>query len=545
MTNPTSEQRDFLDKWNRQCSKVEAMAMPADFRELLDQAARRYDDRLALLFIDDEAGLTYAELRREVYRIASALHQRGIGKGTHVAVLVPNRIEFPLTWLALAVVGAVMVPTNISYTATELDYLYNDGDVSYLVIDKAMLPAFAGMEDRPAALTNDHVFVIDGDDREFPAFETVVAAGDPDFVPTWNQSGDDLLNIQYTSGTTGFPKGCMQTQRYWIVLGTTVAALTPPVRSLLTDHPYFYMDPQWELVWGLLSGASVYAVGKMSTTRFWDRVRKHDIEWAWFPNPILKHPPRPDDADNPIRLFAAGAISAGAIAEAEARFNAPVRSAYGMTEIGAGTWVPVDVPDDEILETVGLPAPFRELRIVDERGDDVPDGEPGELVVRGDSIFLGYYKKPDANAESFYGNWFRTGDMFVRTENGYYKIIGRYKDMIRRSAENISAMEVEHVVREIGEVADAAAVPVPDDYRGEEVKIYVKLKDGYSLDDCGPQQIVAHCRERLAPFKVPRYVAYLDDVPYTPSNKVAKHEIVAGINDLRMGAWDEQDKVWL
>ena len=357
-------------------------------------------------------------------------------------------------------------------------------------------------------------------------------------------SPETLLNIQYTSGTTGFPKGCMQTQRYWIVLGATAAAISPPVRSLLTDHPYFYMDPQWELVWGLMSGATVYAVGKMSTTRFWERVRRHRIEWAWFPNPILKLPVADEDGDNPIRMFAAGAISAEAIREAEARFNAPVRSAYGMTEIGAGTWVPEVVEDDEILETVGLRAPFRELRIVNDKGEDVPDGEPGELVVRGDGLFLGYYQKPDANRESFYGDWFRTGDMFVRTESGYYKIIGRYKDMIRRSAENISAMEVEHVVREVDDVAEAAAVPVPDDYRGEEVKIYVRLKPGISRDECPPGLIIRHCKERMAPFKVPRYVGYVDDMPYTPSNKVAKHEIIAAVDDLRVDAWDEQDQVW-
>jgi acyl-CoA synthetase (AMP-forming)/AMP-acid ligase II len=243
-------------------------------------------------------------------------------------------------------------------------------------------------------------------------------------------------------------------------------------------------------------------------------------------------------------MFAAGAISAEAIREAEARFNAPVRSAYGMTEIGAGTWVPEQVQDDEILETVGLRAPFRELRIVDENGKDVPDGTPGELIARGDGLFLGYYKRPEANAKCFYGDWFRTGDMFVRTPNGYYRIIGRFKDMIRRSAENISAMEVEHVVREIDEVEEAAAVPVPDDYRGEEVKIYVKLKAGVTQDDCTPSHIVDHCRERLAPFKIPRYVAYLEEVPYTPSNKVAKHEIVAAAANLRADAWDELDQVW-
>jgi acyl-coenzyme A synthetase/AMP-(fatty) acid ligase len=116
--------------------------------------------------------------------------------------------------------------------------------------------------------------------------------------------------------------------------------------------------------------------------------------------------------------------------------------------------------------------------------------------------------------------------------------------MIRRSAENISAMEVEHVVREIDDVEEAAAVPVPDDYRGEEVKIYVKLRPGVTPRDCTPTDIIGHCRTRLAPFKVPRYVGYLDDMPYTPSNKVAKHEIVANVADLRSGAWDELDQVW-
>jgi acyl-CoA synthetase (AMP-forming)/AMP-acid ligase II len=534
----------YTQRWQQRCREIESAALPADFREVISRAAERYGDRPALCFIDDDVVLSYEALQLEVMRLASAFHDRGIGKGTHVAVQLPNRIEFPLSWLALACLGAVMVPVNVAYTASELDYLCNDADVSYLITDRHLLAAFLGMERRPAAIKDDHVFVIGGDDRRFAAFETIRAAGNPAFEFPGVIDSSDLLNIQYTSGTTGFPKGCMQTQRYWIVLGTTAGEISPAVRSLLTDHPYFYMDPQWELVWGLLSGVTVYAVGKMSTTRFWERVRAHNVEWAWFPNPILKHPAAADDADNPIRMFAAGAISAAAIHEAEARFGAPVRSAYGMTEIGAGTWVPVDVLDDEILETVGLPAPFRELRIVDQDGNDVADGEPGELIVRGDGLFLGYYKKPEANDESFYGDWFRTGDMFVRTVNGYYKIIGRYKDMIRRSAENISAMEVEHTVREISEVAEAAAVPVPDDYRGEEVKVYVRLKDGLDVSDCSPQQILAHCRQHLAPFKVPRYVAYLADVPYTPSNKVAKHEIIAGCDDLRKGAWDDLDQTW-
>jgi crotonobetaine/carnitine-CoA ligase len=521
------------------------MSLPETFLEILDSAAANFGDRLALQFIDDGTEYSYCELQRQVMRTASAFAAAGVSKGSHVAVLAPNRIEFPVTWLALACLGAVMVPTNVGYTGAELDYMYNDSGVSFLVIDAALFPAFEAMQRRPRVLSDDHVFVIGDHHDPYQSWEDIVSRGDAGFRPEPGPLADDLLNIQYTSGTTGFPKGCMQTQHYWIVLGATAAAISPPVRSLLTDHPYFYMDPQWELVWGLMSGATVCAVGKMSTSRFWERVRKYGIEWAWFPNPILKLPVEDNDSDNPIRMFTAGAISSGAIKQAEARFGAPVRSAYGMTEIGAGTWVPEVVADDEILETVGLPAPYRELRIVDENGNDVPDGTPGELIVRGDGLFLGYYNKPEANAESFYGDWFRTGDMFVRTERGYYKIIGRFKDMIRRSAENISAMEVEHVVREVDAVNEVAAVPVPDDYRGEEVKVYVQLKPGHTPDDCDPETILEYCRSRLALFKVPRFIAYRDEMPYTPSNKVAKLELTAGVDDLRIGSYDAQSQSWI
>jgi len=134
--------------------------------------------------------------------------------------------------------------------------------------------------------------------------------------------------------------------------------------------------------------------------------------------------------------------------------------------------------------------------------------------------------------------------MFVRTENGYLKIVGRFKDMIRRSSENISAMEVEHVVCEIDEIEAVAAVSVPDDYRGEEVKVYVKLIAGIDRSRCTPETIIEHCRQRLAAFKVPRFVAYTDSFPYTPSDKIAKHKLIADVADLRLDCYDRDDDVW-
>lgn len=545
MTSANADTHDYLAAWESRCREIEATELPANFRDLLDRAANLYGDRKALHFIDDDQQITYTDLRDQVLRLASALYAAGVRKGTRVGVFLPNRIEFPLTWLALANIGAVMVPTNTGYTGSELNYIYNDAGISYLVVDQSLLPAIKEMKHRPDALTDENVFVV-GESSATPyrPFGVLIDNGTPEFSPPKPPAADDLLNIQYTSGTTGFPKGCMQTQRYWIVIGATVALLAPDVRSLLTDHPYFYMDPQWQLVWCLYAGVTDHVAARMSSSRFWDRVRQNNIDWAWFPTPILKLPQTKSDMEHPLKNFYAGAISSEGVRLAEERFGVPVRSAYGMTEIGAGTVVPEEILEDEVLDTVGLRAPFRELRIVDEAGNDVPDGTPGELVVRGDGLFLGYYNKPEANENSFYGEWFRTGDMFIRTENGYYKIVGRFKDMIRRSSENISAMEVEHVVREIEDVAESAAVPVPDDYRGEEVKIYVQLVDGEDKTNCPPESIIEHCTKRLAKFKVPRYVAYTETFPYTPSGKVAKHELIADTKDLRTNSYDREDDLW-
>ena len=544
MTDNKSVQ-DCIGEWEARCREIEAIDFPPTFRELLDGAAERYGAGKAIRMIDGAEALSFSELRDEVQRLASSLYAAGVRKGSRVAVFLPNCIEFPVSWLAIAELGAVMVPTNTGYTGSELDYVYNDAGVEFLIVNEGLLAAFESMQERPAPLTDNRVFVVgEAAGASYLSFARLIDEGDPGFQSPESLSGEDLLNIQYTSGTTGFPKGCMQHQRYWIVIGCTVAAMSPDTTSLLTDHPYFYMDPQWQLVWSLYGGATVNIAPRMSSSRFWQRVRDYEIDWAWFPVPILNLPEVDGERQHTIKRFHAGAISAANVLRAERRFGVTVRSAYGMTEIGAGTLVPEEIPDDSVLDTVGLRAPFRELRIVDENGDDVADGTSGELIVRGDGIFLGYYNKPEANERSFYGDWFRTGDMFVRNENGYYRIVGRFKDMIRRSSENISALEVEHVVMEMPQIAEAAAVPVPDDYRGEEVKVYIKLNEGFAQDDCPPGAIADHCASRLAQFKIPRYYAYSDEFPRTPSDKVAKHLIVEGVEDLRAASYDRVDDEW-
>jgi len=174
---------------------------------------------------------------------------------------------------------------------------------------------------------------------------------------------------------------------------------------------------------------------------------------------------------------------------------------------------------------IGLPTPFRKCRIVDENGNDVERGQIGELWISGRGLMSGYFNRPDAEEKAWAGKWFRSGDLFVQDEAGYYKIVGRIKDVIRRSGENISATEVEYVVSAMPQVEDVAAVPVADQHRGEEINLIVVLCQGQSPDSVTPDLIGKHCSERLAAFKVPRYITYVASLPKTPSGKTSKADM--------------------
>jgi acyl-CoA synthetase (AMP-forming)/AMP-acid ligase II len=215
-----------------------------------------------------------------------------------------------------------------------------------------------------------------------------------------------------------------------------------------------------------------------------------------------------------------------------------------MTEIGGGTIVPAEAAGKAYELTCGLPAPFRELRIVDENGQDVAEGEQGELWVAGRSILQAYYKRPEANRNSFCGSWFRTGDLFRRDSDGYYYIVGRLKDMIKRAGENIAAREVEAALTAMPEIEEAAVVAVPDPQRREEVKAYILPKGGGTGPKPTPEAIIAHCKERLAAFKIPRYIAFVAEFPRTPSRKIRKTQLQGDPDNPAAGAWDRSDGRW-
>lgn len=528
---------------------IESEPLPANVGALLDEAAAEVGDQDAWNFFEDEGPISYRDLQRAVNRTANALRLWGVGKGTHVAIMLPNMPLMPTLWLALARLGAVMVPVNIRYTARELQYVMEDARVQFLILHadfSSLLDRHGGDEVAVPDIDPSHIAVFGADEAAPYRSLEALQQGQSDVLElAYEVTQDDLLNIQYTSGTTGFPKGCMLTHRYWLSSGK-VNGLRDGKRfeRVLAATPFFYLDPQWLLLMAFYQRGTLFVARRQSASRFAGWLRVHRINFCLFPEAVYKQPPHEDDGKTALVRANIYGVRKESHAGLRSRFNVPAMEAFGMTEVGPCLYVPLERIDMIGSGSCGIPAPFRECRVVDEQGEDVPAGQVGELVVRGNGIMLGYYRKPDANRDAYFGEWFRTGDLFRKDVHGFHYIVGRLKDMVRRSSENIAAREVEAVLRGLPEVLEAAIVAVPDDMRGEEVKAYIVLQEALREHGMPVEQIFAYCDANLASFKVPRYLEFIDALPKTPSGKIAKGKLLANKLDLRLGAYDRVESRW-
>lgn len=529
---------------------MKAAKIPPTLGAFIEERANTLGDQVAGHWFQDDLSLTFSDLHENADRLASSLNGIGVRKGSHVAVMLPNVPETLIVWCALGRLGAVMVPVNTGYTPTELSFVLNDSDAQFLVVDEGYLTVFKDIPDRPEMISEGNIIVRGSPENGQTALQDLIGSGTFPFEPTVRVEASDLLNIQYTSGTTGFPKGCMLTHEYWMQTGYTLAftrgGADHGIENVLVWAPFFYMDGMWQLLSAFHLNATSYVARRMSMSRFFDWLIDFQIHTCTFPEPALKaFPPSHEDAKVNLKyVYAFGWRPESKRALEDRFFGCAARDAYGMTELGTATVTPMTAGERNFSRTCGLEAPERHLMIVNEVGEPVARGERGELWVSGRGIMWGYYKRPDANREVFRGKWFRTGDIFYQNEDGYYFIVGRIKDMVKRAGENIAAREVEAVLNEMDEIVESAILPVPDPDRGEEVKAYIRLKDGLSADDCPPAHILSHCEAHLAKFKLPRYIAYVDDFPRTPTRKIAKQRMLADMDDLTIGAFDQKDDVW-
>ncbi|GLY69236.1 AMP-binding protein [Amycolatopsis taiwanensis] len=493
-----------------------ALGQVDDLVTLVRRAARTWPDRVAWIFDETSARLTFADVDRESDRLALALGDLGVKRGDRVAVMMRNEPAFPLLWLALAKLAAVLVPVNINYRELDGCHVLRQSGARFAVA----APEFVELlEEIAPATTLERVLTVDE-----------LASSVPEGAPTFMATGELPVNIQYTSGTTGAPKGCVLPHRYWLTLVRGLVTEFPKISArdtILTAQPFHYIDPQWNVALGLAAGAPLVVLDRFHPSTFWSKVRQYEVTWFYclglMPVLLLRQPESPKDGDHNVRAISASAIPRDLHAALEKRWGVPWYEAFGMTETGGDLRVS-EMDHDELVGTgcVGTPTRDREAMIVDEAGHPVPRGETGELVLRGIGMMHGYHDDPEATARAFRGGWFHTGDLASMDDRGRVFYVGRTKDMIRRSGENISADEVERALLHHPAVRLAAVIAEPDELRGEEVRAFVVLNEAAT-----PDELAEFCATKLAYFKVPRYWTVTESLPLTPSERVAKGELAS------------------
>lgn len=504
--------------------------MENTFYDVLHRAANKWPNKSALIFDSPQNKVTYLELKKLVEKMALVLKKYEINKNDKVAVMLPNILEFPVTWLGLGLIGGVMVPLNTRYKTFDAAYLLQHSETKLVITTNEHLPV---LEQIQTEYNLDYkIITVDKDNPKINGYlPSLLTDVKGEFIKE-DIYGEDLINIQYTSGTTGKPKGCMLTQNYWINIAKKIAHeemihITENDR-LLTSQPFYYMDPQWNTMASLVNGSSLVVLDRFSPSVFWKKVREYKTSFFYclgnMPALLLKMPIDPNEKEHSLRFIGCSAIPKAFHQKLEDRFNVRWHEVFGMTETGYDISMRKKDYQKYIgTNAIGKPAIDREVRIMDSSNNFLARGEKGEIVLRGKGMMNGYYKNPQATKDIFDMGWFHTGDLGWIDQDGIVFYEGRKKDMIRRSGENISASEVEEVILQSPLVTLAACVPEPDDLRGEEIKVYLKVKD---IDDNKViHQLIAHTQNNLASFKVPRYWVIINEFPLTPSERIAKHKL--------------------
>lgn len=489
---------------------------------LLEKQADYYGSKTLLRAGD--VWRTYKDMPEVVGRAASALADLGVGRGDRVAVLSHNRVEMLELFLACAWMGAAFVPLNTALRGVQLSHQLKDSGSSVLMVDDSLKENLQTVEDILPEL--ERLVLLDGGEATFGSLEA-----EPFTVPEQPSEAasvapSDLCAILYTSGTTGPPKGvcCPQAQSFWWGVHASEHLTITAEDTLYTCLPLFHTNALNAFMQALCTGAT-YVLGRgFSATRFWSEVRKEEATVTYLLGAMVhilwNRPPSEEDSAHQFRVALAPPVPAELAEPFAERFGVRPVDAFGMTELNYVIDTP---PDKQKPGSMGRRVEGFELRVVDEYDMEVPDGEPGELVLRHsepDSIATGYWRNPEATVEAWRNLWFHTGDRVTRDRDGYFTYVDRIKDSIRRRGENISSYEVEQAINSHPDVLESAVVAVPSELSEDEVKASVVLKQGKELE---PLEIIKWCEPRLAYFAVPRYVEFLSELPHTPNGKVQKY----------------------
>ena len=342
------------------------------------------------------------------------------------------------------------------------------------------------------------------------------------------------------------PKGCILSQGYWLTCAKSHGYCDGiSYKRILAANPFFYMTPQWLTLMTLMQRGTLYVAPYRSLSNYIKWINDYKIQFCLFPTEIHTH--KNIKLNVKIKSMLRGNIynhDRSKHLEMENRFGFPLRTAFGMTEIGSGTYMPLDGKEMIGSGSCGINAPFRNCRVIDDINSKVIIGKIGELEFKGSHMFLGYHNNTEASNKAMNGKWFKTGDLAYQDKNGFLYIVGRIKDMIRRSGENIAAFEIEEIVNKLDWVKECAALPVEDEMRGEEVKLYIvsDLVSNYK-----PNIIIEHCKNYLANFKIPRYIVYRNrPLPRSAGgSKIRKPVLKNEKLNSSEACWDNYENKWI
>ena len=529
----------------------------ATFSDVLDTMVEKYPDQYAFKYPTLDYTRTYSQFRRDVDKCAAALISLGVKAGDHVAVWATNVPEWYITFWATTKIGAVLVTVNTAYKIHEIEYLLKQSDthtlvmieyckdINYKEIIEELCPELKALQPGKALYS-----------KNLPFLRNVVSVGfSMDGCLNWEQmmarssmipreeirrraslvKPDDVCNMQYTSGTTGFPKGVMLTHRNIVNNGKTIGDrmdLSTADRMMIQVPMFHCFGMVLSMTSTMTHGGTLCPIPYFSPKSALACVNDERITcFNGVPTMFIAMFNHPDFAKTDFSYMRTG-IMAGANCPADLMRRAAdemnmreIISVYGQTEASPGcTMGEVNEDIDHRVETVGSPFPGVECKVIDpETGEELPDGESGEFVARGFNIMKGYYKMPEATAQAIDADgWLHSGDICCRTPDGYYKVTGRLKDMIIRGGENLYPREIEEFYLTNPKVRDVQVVGVPDEKYGEECCAWVILHEGETSDEA---EMKAFGNASIARHKVPRYFLFVKEFPMNAAGKILKYKM--------------------
>lgn len=505
-----------------------------NIRQFLEKTAEKSPHKTYLYFKDQE--IIYRQFDRNVNRVSNAVLKLGIRKGDRFCIMMRNCPEFLYTWFGLNKIGAIMVPINAEFREKEAHYIIAHSEARAVLASTETLPVVRNI--RKSYNVPEHVISLGRPESEdILSFQDLCHSSSPLLGET-DVSEEDVATIIYTSGTTGAPKGVMQAHKTYVLCGEAYVSWLEIESEdrLMTCLPLYHANAQYYSTMGsLAANASLVLIERFSASLFWEEAVRYQAT-------ILNHigamlmilfkgsPSRLDRAHRIRYTYGTPAFESQVRDAMEERFGFHILAGYALTESPFGTIEPLQTPRKNL--SIGKPRTHPQhpnfVKIVDDRGRELPSGQTGEIILKNAVVMKGYFKDPLRTAEALRDGWLYTGDNAWRDEEGFFYFVDRKKDVIRRRGENISSAEIELVVEWHPGVLESAVIGVPSDISDEEVKLFIVPKPGATIK---PEEIFRWCGERLARFKVPRYLEIRDSFPKTPTHKVEKYKLRQEVHD--------------